>query len=51
MRRPYCYPGADVLWNKLDIRDRDDLDRFERLEARNRDHLIERELGHDPRDR
>jgi hypothetical protein len=28
---PYCYPGADVYRNELDIRDNDELDRAERI--------------------
>jgi cell filamentation protein len=28
---PYCYPGTDVLRNLEDIRDNDELERFERL--------------------
>ena len=43
-QHPYCYPGTDVLRNKLDIRDRDDLDRFERLEGRNRAETLRRDL-------
>jgi len=32
---PYCYPGTDVLRNKEDIRDKDELEAFERgLSAR-----------------
>lgn len=28
---PYCYPGTSVLRNKQDIRDADELERFERM--------------------
>ncbi len=31
MDHPYCYPGTDVLRNKEDIRNRNELERFERL--------------------
>src|SRR5882724_579085 len=30
MDHPYCYPGTDVLRNKEDIRDADELEQFER---------------------
>ncbi len=30
-QHPYCYPGTDVYRNKLDIRDPDILERYERL--------------------
>ena len=43
-QHPYCYPGTDVLRNKLDIRDRDSLDLFERLEARSRAEALPRRL-------
>jgi cell filamentation protein len=33
---PYVYPGTDVLINKEDIRDRDELEAFERLVTANR---------------
>lgn len=37
---PYVYPGTDVLINKEDIRDRDELDAFERIMTANRmEHL------------
>jgi cell filamentation protein len=37
---PYVYPGTDVLINKEDIRDRDDLEAFERVMSANRmEHL------------
>jgi cell filamentation protein, protein adenylyltransferase len=31
MQHPYCYPGTDVLRNKENIRDNDELERFERM--------------------
>jgi cell filamentation protein len=40
---PYVYPGTDVLINKEDIRDRDELEAFERLVTANRlEHLPRR---------
>lgn len=33
---PYCYPGTDVLRNKEDIRDKSELERFERLASARR---------------
>jgi cell filamentation protein len=30
-QHPYCYPGTDVYRNKLDIRDSETLDNYERL--------------------
>jgi cell filamentation protein len=40
---PYVYPGTDVLINKEDIRDRDELAAFERLVTANRlEHLPRR---------
>jgi cell filamentation protein len=33
MDHPYCYPGTDVLRNKEDIRDKDALERLERILA------------------
>ena len=31
MQHPYCYPGTDVLRNKENIRDNDELESFERM--------------------
>jgi cell filamentation protein len=36
MDHPYCYPGTDVLRNKEDIRDRAELERFERMASARR---------------
>jgi cell filamentation protein len=36
MDHPYCYPGTDVLRNKEDIRDRDELEAFERQHSADR---------------
>jgi cell filamentation protein len=33
---PYCYPGTDVLRNKEDIRDQDELELFERQHSADR---------------
>jgi cell filamentation protein len=40
MDHPYCYPGTDVYRNKLDIRDNDALEKFERLESGNRMEML-----------
>lgn len=36
MDHPYCYPGTDIYRNKEDIRDRDDLEFFERQHSADR---------------
>jgi cell filamentation protein len=36
MDHPHCYPGTDVLRNKEDIRDREELERFERMASARR---------------
>ncbi len=36
MDHPYCYPGTDVYRNKEDIRDRDELEAFERQHSADR---------------
>jgi cell filamentation protein len=36
MDHPYCYPGTDVLRNKEDIRDKDELEAFERQHSADR---------------
>lgn len=36
MQHPYCYPGTDVLRNKENIRDKDDLEAFERMASARR---------------
>jgi cell filamentation protein len=33
---PYCYPGTDVLRNKEDIRDKAELEQFERTASADR---------------
>jgi cell filamentation protein len=36
MQHPYCYPGTDVLRNKENIRDNDELEQFERAASARR---------------
>jgi cell filamentation protein len=36
MEHPYCYPGTDVLRNKEDIRDKEELEAFERQHSADR---------------
>jgi len=36
MQHPYCYPGTDVLRNKENIRDNDELELFERMASARR---------------
>jgi len=36
MDHPYCYPGTDVYRNKENIRDRDELEAFERQHSADR---------------
>lgn len=43
-QHPYCYPGSDVYRNKENIRDRDDLEAFERIHAANRLETLPRDL-------
>lgn len=43
-QNPYCYPGSDVYRNKEDIRDRDELEAFERMHSTNRLETISRDL-------
>src|SRR5271166_3923826 len=41
---PYCYPGTTVLRNKEDIRDRDELEAFERQHSASRLETLPRSL-------
>ena len=43
-QHPYCYPGTDVLINKENIRDKDELERFERMAAAWRLATLRRDL-------
>src|ERR1700733_4021369 len=45
MDHPYCYPGTNVYRNKLDIRDSEALERFERLESANRMETLPRDIS------
>jgi cell filamentation protein len=44
MDHPYCYPGTDVYRNKEDIRDREELERLERLASARRLEMLPHDL-------
>ena len=44
MQHPCCYPGTDVLRNKEDIRDNDELEAFERAHSADRLETLPRNL-------
>jgi cell filamentation protein len=44
MQHPYCCPGRDVLRNKEDIRDNNELERFERMATARRLETLPRDL-------
>jgi cell filamentation protein len=45
MDHPYCYPGTDVLRNKEDIRDGEELERFERVASARRLETLPHDLA------
>jgi cell filamentation protein len=44
MQHPYCYPGTDILRNKENIRDNDELESFERMATARRLETIPQNL-------
>jgi cell filamentation protein len=44
MQHPYCYPGTDVLRNKENIRDKDELEAFERAHSADRLETLSHDL-------